>query len=239
MESILFPVLADKYYENEDFTRAKQVCEIGLSHHENDQSGYYILGLIEKQTGNYKEAEKALLKCINHPTEHLSARLILCQVQMELERSPKTLQTHWKKVLELDPENEAAQVFVQRMEMEHKKVKQTKQKSPKKQAKAPKKKIEKKSAKTKDKKLVVKKTKKVKASKKVKTKAVVIPAYQKDSEPLKISSRLATFTMVTVLKNQGLLDQALEVLNILEEKNESKKQIKGERKAIKALISKS
>jgi len=45
--------------------------------------------------------------------------------------------------------------------------------------------------------------------------------------------------MVTVLKNQGLLDQALEVLNILEEKNESKKQIKGERKAIKALISKS
>ena len=46
--------------------------------------------------------------------------------------------------------------------------------------------------------------------------------------------RLATMTPVNVLKGQGLYHQALEVLDILEEKGEDKKRIDGERKAIKA-----
>jgi hypothetical protein len=59
------------------------------------------------------------------------------------------------------------------------------------------------------------------------------------SEPLKISSRLATFTLVSVLKNQGLFDEALNVLDSLEEKGENIESITFERETIKTLIKKS
>ena len=59
------------------------------------------------------------------------------------------------------------------------------------------------------------------------------------SDPLKVSSRLATFTLVSVLKNQGLFSQALEVLDALEEKGESLESISLERETIQTLIDRS
>lgn len=53
-------------------------------------------------------------------------------------------------------------------------------------------------------------------------------------EGVAISPRLATFTLVNVLKGQGLFQQALDVLDILAKKSEDKKRIADERKAIKA-----
>ena len=54
-----------------------------------------------------------------------------------------------------------------------------------------------------------------------------------------MSSRLATFTLVSVLKNQGLFSQALEVLDALENKGEDLESISLERDTIKTLIEKS
>ena len=59
------------------------------------------------------------------------------------------------------------------------------------------------------------------------------------SEPLKISSRLATFTLVSVLNTQGLFDEALNVLDSLEKKGENLESITFEREIIKTLIKKS
>ena len=53
-------------------------------------------------------------------------------------------------------------------------------------------------------------------------------------EGVTISPRLATFTLVNVLKGQGLYHQALDVLEILSKKGEDKKLIAEERKNIKA-----
>lgn len=53
-------------------------------------------------------------------------------------------------------------------------------------------------------------------------------------EGVAISPRLATMTLVNVLKGQGLYHQALDVLDILEEKGEDKKRIDVERKSIRA-----
>ena len=53
-------------------------------------------------------------------------------------------------------------------------------------------------------------------------------------EGVALSPRLATFTLVNVLKGQGLYHQALNVLDILAKKGENKKRIAKERKAIKA-----
>ena len=60
---------------------------------------------------------------------------------------------------------------------------------------------------------------------------------QKGSEkqlPTGISSRLATFTLVNVLKTQGLYHKALDVLDILADKSADQKRIESEREAIKA-----
>jgi hypothetical protein len=53
---------------------------------------------------------------------------------------------------------------------------------------------------------------------------------------MNISPRLATFTLVSVLRNQGLYHQALDVLDVLEEQGKDLDRINRERKAIKAEI---
>ena len=70
----------------------------------------------------------------------------------------------------------------------------------------------------------------------VKPRPVAHPVSLEPKEPLKVSSRLATFTLVAVLKNQGLFEQALEVLDALEEKGESPESISLERDTIHTLI---
>ena len=65
--------------------------------------------------------------------------------------------------------------------------------------------------------------------------AVTIDEY---ADPLKVSPRLATFTLVSVLKNQGLFSQALDVLDPLEKKGESPNDIALERETIEELVQK-
>jgi hypothetical protein len=129
-------------------------------------------------------------------------------VQEQLDRSPTTLKTSWKRAQEVDPDNQFAKDFL--------------------------------STKTSKTKTKPKKKKEKKAS--VST-IPHIPIKNKSKKPLPkdlsvegvaISPRLATMTLVNVLKGQGLYHQALEVLDILEEKGEDKKRIAEERKAIKS-----
>ena len=47
-DTILFPVLANLYLNQNDLKRAKKVCDIGLKHHQNDSAGLFILAQIEK-----------------------------------------------------------------------------------------------------------------------------------------------------------------------------------------------
>ena len=58
------------------------------------------------------------------------------------------------------------------------------------------------------------------------------------ADPLKVSPRLATFTLVSVLKNQGLFSQALDVLDALEKKGENPNDIALERETIEELVQK-
>lgn len=54
----------------------------------------------------------------------------------------------------------------------------------------------------------------------------------KGNNSIEINPRLATFTMVTVLRNQGLNHQALTVLNMLERKGADTKRIQNEKQDI-------
>ncbi len=68
---------------------------------------------------------------------------------------------------------------------------------------------------------------------KSKKKSVNNLAHKREIDNVDISSRLATFTMVAVLRNQGLHFQALQVLGMLEEKGDDPQRIALERKSIR------
>ena len=217
-DTILFPVLADLYFRQDDLRRARKVCEIGLKHHENDSAGLFLLAQIEKQEGNLKEAEKLLERVLRVTQDHLSAAEALCEIQTVLGRATNRLLKSWKRVLDLNPKHETAQSFIKKIEGDSEKQK------PK--------------AVTKTR---VKPTVEKEASVPQKPNNNVLPppAINDLSEPLKVSSRLATFTLVSVLKNQGLFSQALDVLEALEEKGESQEAISLERDTIQTLIERS
>ena len=207
-DTVLFPVLAEIYQDKGEYDRAKRVCEIGLEHHPNSIDGQFILSQAELGLGNLIGAEKWIKRVLTQIPDHKNAATSLPMVQEQLDRSPTTLKTSWKRAQEVDPDNQFAKDFLSE--------KKTKPK-PK-----PKKKKEKKAS--------------------VST-IPHIPIKDKSKKPLPkdlsiegvaISPRLATMTLVNVLKGQGLYHQALEVLDILEEKGEDKKRIAEERKAIKS-----
>jgi tetratricopeptide (TPR) repeat protein len=206
--TVLFPVLAEIYQDKAEYDRAKRVCEIGLEHHPNSIDGQFILSQAELGLGNLSAAEKWMKKVLTQIPDHKNAATSLPMVQEQLDRSPTTLKTSWKRAQEVDPGNQFAKDFLS------------------------------------DKKTKTKPKPKKKKEKKPSVSTIPhIPKKDKSKKPLPkdlsvegvaISPRLATMTLVNVLKGQGLYHQALEVLDILEEKGEDKKRIDGERKAIKA-----
>ena len=201
-DTILFPVLADIYLNQEDYRRARKVCNIGLGYHENDAAGRFVLAKVEKAEGNLKDAEKELKHVLKYSPDNIDAAIMYCEIQTVLGRSPSRLLTSWKKVLALDPSNQIAREFIAKVE------------SPK---------VENKKNKT-----TSKKASKRSTSKKV-TKKV-----NENTDSLNVSVRLATFTLVNVLKNQALFYQALEVLDLLEQKGEDPDMIRLERDSVKA-----
>ena len=207
-DTVLFPVLAEIYQDKGEYDRAKRVCEIGLEHHPSSIDGQFILSQAELGLGNLTGAEKWIKKVLTQIPDHKNAATSLPMVQEQLDRSPTTLKTSWKRAQEVDPDNQFAKDFLST------KTSKTKTK--------PKKKKEKKASVSTNPHIPIKDK-----SKKPLPKDLSV-------EGVAISPRLATMTLVNVLKGQGLYHQALEVLDILEEKGEDKKRIAEERKAIKS-----
>ena len=217
-DTILFPVLADMYLKNNELNRARKVCEIGLKHHKNDPAGLFVLANIEKIEGNLKEAEKILEHVLLYAADHLSAAIQLCEIQTVLGRAKSRLLKSWKYVLSLDSSHQTAKEFVEKNagnEIANQTVK--KQISKRKNIK------------------IQPVEKKKPIVKKVVPPPVTIDEY---ADPLKVSPRLATFTLVSVLKNQGLFSQALDVLDALEKKGENPNDIALERETIEELVQK-
>ena len=214
-DTILFPVLADIYLEQDDLKRARKVCDIGLKHHKNNSAGLFILAQVEKAEGNYKETEKSLERILLYTQDHLAAAEMLCEIQTVLGRASNRLLKSWKHVLSLNPDHKTAQNFISKVESADT---------------TPKSKTNLKSQRT------ATVTPIQRDEPPVQKQSVAPPVSIEPQEPLKVSSRLATFTLVAVLKNQGLFEQALEVLDALEEKGESLESISLERDTINTLI---
>jgi tetratricopeptide (TPR) repeat protein len=205
-DTVLFPVLADLYLRGKDLVRARKVCEIGLEYHPDQVDGLFVLANVAWEEGNLPEAEQLLKRVVESGVPHLQARKMLAAVQTELGRSQNTVAATWKKVLELEPDNETALEFVRQAEKSRKKKPRRKTKPQQKATPPP------------------------------GPAAPSVPVVGESGANLSISPRLATFTLVTVLRNQGLYQQALEILDILEEKGEDPERIARERERLRELL---
>ncbi len=206
LDTELFPVLADLYFQNNDLRRARKVCQIGLGYHPHHPEGHYLLAKVALAEGNLKEAEKALKFVLQTGVPHLSAAVELAQVQEQLGRADTTVTESWKRVIALDPTHPTAQERIKQAAAKTPAATDTATAEPQ----AP-------------------------SSKTIQTPPSAEPKEPPagSTETYHISPRLATFTMVAVLRNQGLHYQALEVLKVLESKGEDPQRIAQERQAIK------
>tara|TARA_B100000029_G_scaffold430269_1_gene441133 strand:- start:256 stop:900 length:645 start_codon:yes stop_codon:yes gene_type:complete len=89
--SPIFPVLANIYYDNKEYNRASQVCEIGLKHDPKNLVGQFILAKLYLNDRKYKAAEKILKHIVSYDPCNMKALLLLIDVSIDLKRSKDTI----------------------------------------------------------------------------------------------------------------------------------------------------
>ena len=261
-DTVLFPVLADIYKTEGDLTRARKVCEIGLEYHPNNVDGSFVLAEINQSVGDLMVAEKLLKNVIAIKPNHYRATLNLAKIQIKLKRAPDSINKIWLKIAKIDPTHPDAKIYLKQSLTqkkdspldkdiaESKKLKEEfnklKQKSETAHDLTPEKKPQKKAVVKSKPKPKIKKVQKQTSQKSTqedeKTLGPKPPSIkpQKISEEelqsLDISKRMATFTMVNVLKKQKLYQQAIAVLSLLEEKGADPALISQERQNLQKLI---
>jgi tetratricopeptide (TPR) repeat protein len=176
-ESILFPLIADLYSIDGEYSKAEEICKIGLNHHPNHPDGLFMLAQINSQKKNYKIAEGILKDICKSHTVYPEALNLLAKIQKIINRSQNTVKIVKKKYKRFD--YTAAH----------------------------------------------QKTKKISRRKISGTQNTVPSVSPTDLKPLKISPQLATLTLVKILEDQGLYPQALDILDILGEKENDKKKL--------------
>ena len=89
--SPVFPILANIYYDNKEYNRASQVCEIGLKHDPENLVGQFILAKLYLKDRKNKAAEKYLKHIVSHDPCNIKALLLLIDVSIDLKRSKDTI----------------------------------------------------------------------------------------------------------------------------------------------------
>ena len=228
-DTTLFPVLSEHYLLSKDVDRAGQVCEIGFSYDKDSLPGLFLQARVFMARKDLQHAELCLKKIIELDPSFFNAYLLLAEVQSCLKRSQTIQMKSYNAILEMDPGNKRAIQAIG-------KLKKKKSRKPRKKqyaAGAIKPKPKKRVKKILKKKQVAKKSPLKKRAMKKKPATAEAVALSE----LEVSPKLATFTLVTVLKSQKLYEQALAVLAKMSNKQGvDKKRIAKEKKIIMDLF---
>jgi len=104
--SPFYPMLADLYLLEGDLARARKVCEVGLDHDSTNVDGKYILGKVAVAENKLTIAEKWLKQVVNENPAHFTALRLLINVEIQLKRGVKTIQTYINRLLQFIPYDE-------------------------------------------------------------------------------------------------------------------------------------
>ena len=100
-----YPVLAELYLQEGDLPRARKVCEIGLDHDSNNVDGKFIFAKVAMAEEKFTKAEKWLKKVVDKNPAHFNALRMLIRLELQLNRSPKTIRNYINKILQFLPED--------------------------------------------------------------------------------------------------------------------------------------
>ena len=244
-DTVLFPVLADIYKTEGDLSRAKKVCEIGLEYHPNNVDGTFVLAEINLLAGDLITAEKLLKNVMAVEPLHYRAAINLAKVQLKLKRAPASIAKLWHIIAGINPTHPDAKAFFIQPLPQEDEPDEEKEIAEIKKPTAQNSEIEKLKQKIetapeiKDtpidaKKKTAQDEEKILGPKPPSIKPQKIS--EEELQSLDISPRMATFTMVNVLKKQKLYQQAMVVLSMLEEKGADSALINQERQNLQKLI---
>ena len=212
-----------------DQTYSGKLIEIGLGYDKDSLPGLFLQARVLMARKDLQHAELCLKKIIELDPSFFNAYLLLAEVQSGLKRSQAILMKSYNAILEMDSGNKRALQAIG-------KLKKKKSRKPRKKQYAAG------AIKPKPKKRIKKILKKKQVAKKSPPKKRVMKKKPATAEAvalseLEVSPKLATFTLVTVLKNQKLYEQALEVLAKMSNKQGvDKKRIAKEKKIIMDLF---
>jgi tetratricopeptide (TPR) repeat protein len=91
LQSPLFSILADCYYQKRLYSHAKKVCKIGLKYNPQSIEGQYVLAKILLIQGEMKRAEKILQDIVLNNPYQLNAILLLIETMEQLKRSKNSI----------------------------------------------------------------------------------------------------------------------------------------------------
>ncbi len=98
-----YPILANLYLQEGDLRRAKKVCEVGLKHDSSNVDGKFILAKVAMAENKLTVAEKWLKQVVDENTANFNALRLLISLEIQLGRSPKTIQTYISSLLQFLP----------------------------------------------------------------------------------------------------------------------------------------
>ncbi len=98
-----YPILANLYLQEGDLRRAKKVCEVGLQYDSSNVDGKFILAKVALAENKLTVAEKWLRRVVDENPSHFNALRLLIGLEIQLGRSPKTIQTYISRLLQFLP----------------------------------------------------------------------------------------------------------------------------------------
>ena len=100
-----YPILAELYLLEGDLPRARKVCEIGLDHDSSNVDGKFVYAKVAMAEEKFAAAEKWLKKVVDENPAHFIALRMLIRLEIQLNRSPKTIRNYINKILQFLPED--------------------------------------------------------------------------------------------------------------------------------------
>ena len=100
-----YPILAELYLHEGDLSRSRKVCEIGLDHDSSNVDGKFVYAKVEMAEEKFTAAEKWLKKVVDENPAHFIALRMLIRLELQLNRSPKTIRNYINKILQFLPED--------------------------------------------------------------------------------------------------------------------------------------
>ena len=105
-KSPIFLILAQRYFENRDYSRAKKVCQIGLRHDPYNVLGRLLLSKIYFCIGKLIAAEKILIELVLNNPNLVNALRLLVEIQTQLKRDAKASKQHKVALSAFFPDND-------------------------------------------------------------------------------------------------------------------------------------